>query len=189
MHNRQSENLTVLPRFSVAGFSVVLLIAVINLVQTSPSQWSARPAITCENGQTVHYYAQVNADRVNVRDLPTVFSNVLDQMNRPDPVTVVCEFGVWSRLALLDVESETWMSTGLITLNEDQPLSERERGVLISLFTIGIVGLLISLYRPEWISKASDLAMQTQHLPAHARPLISVDSNEQNIEPRSARKL
>ena len=176
MRNQTTDSNTGLPRLSVAGFFMVLLIALLNLTQTSPSQWTARPDIACDNGQTVHRHAGVNADRVNIRDLPTVFSNVLTQKNRPDTVTVVCEFGVWSRIALTDVAPETWISTGLITLEPAQPLTPRERSVLIGLFSIGIFGLLISLYRPEWIHKTSDVFMQTQNLPPHARPLISVTS-------------
>ena len=152
---------------------MLLGIALLNLLQTVPSQWSARPEITCDNGQTVHRHAEVNADRVNIRDLPTVFSNVLTQKNRPDALTVVCEFGVWSRVELLEIAPETWISTGLITLKPDQPLSLRERGVLVGLFAFGMLGLLISLYRPQWITKSSDLVLQTQNLPPHARPLIS----------------
>lgn len=174
MHNKTPELQTGLPRLSVAGFAVLLTVGVLNLAQTSPSQWNARPDVLCDNGQTVHRHAEVNADRVNIRDLPTVFSNVLTQKNRPDAVTVVCEFGVWSRIALIDVAPETWISTGLITLNPNQPLTVRERSVLIGLFSIGILGLLISLYRPHWIHKTSDVLMQTQNLPPHARPLISV---------------
>lgn len=178
MRNPTNQETTGLPRLSVAGFAMLVLVAILNGAQTSVSQWEARPSIDCDNGQTVHRHAEVNADRVNIRDLPTVFSNVLTQKNRPDPVTVVCEFGVWSRIALLDVGEETWVSTGLITLNQDQPLTTRERGVLFALFTIGLLGLLVSLYKPHWITKTSDLLMQTQNLPAHARPLISVTPTE-----------
>lgn len=175
MHNQGLDSSTGLPRLSVAGFAIILLIGVLNLAQTSPNQWTARPEINCDNGQTVHRQATVNADRVNIRDLPTVFSNVLTQRNREDGVTVVCEFGVWSRIALTEVGSETWISSGLITLKPNQPLTARERGVLMTLFGVGILGLLISLYRPHWISKTSNALMQTQNLPAHACPLISVN--------------
>jgi hypothetical protein len=174
MRNQQHEAQTGLPRLSVAGFAMLLVIGVLNLAQTSPNQWNARPEVICENGQTVHRYAEVNATRVNIRDLPTVFSNVLTQKNQPDAVTVVCEFGVWSRIALLDVAPETWISTGLITLTPTQPLTAENRAMLIGLFTLGMVGLLISLYRPHWLHKTSDALMQTQYLPPHARPLISV---------------
>lgn len=175
MHNQTTDSKTGLPRLSVAGFAMIFLIAALNLSQTTVSQWNARPEIVCDNGQTVHRHAEVNADRVNVRDLPTVFSNVLTQKNRPDPVTVVCEFGVWSRVALLDIGTETWISTGLITLDQDQPLTDRERSVLITLFGIGVFGVLISLYRPQWIHKTVNALMQTQNLPPHARPLISAE--------------
>ena len=174
MRNDISHNSTGLPRLSTAGCALILAIALINLTQTTQSQWSARPDITCDNGQQVHRHAEVNADRVNIRDLPTVFSNVLTQKNRPDAVTVVCEFGVWSQIDLKEVAPETWISTGLITLKPNQPLNPRQRGMLIGLFSFGILGLLISLYRPRWINHSADLLMQTQHLPPHARPLISI---------------
>jgi hypothetical protein len=32
----------------------------------------------------------------------------------------------------------------------------------------------MALYRPHWIAKTIDLLLQTQELPAHAKPLISV---------------
>ena len=54
-----------------------LAISLLNLVQTDLSQWAHRPGIECDNGDAVHRYAAVNATRVNIRDLPTVFSNVL----------------------------------------------------------------------------------------------------------------
>ena len=76
---------------------LLLLIAVVNISQTSTTQWQPRPNINCDNGEAVHRFAFVNANRVNVRDLPTVFSNVLSQKNKNDPITVVCEFGVWSQ--------------------------------------------------------------------------------------------
>ena len=79
--------------------------------------------VECDHGEAVHRYAEVNATRVNIRDLPTVFSKVLTQKSSPEEVTVVCEFGVWSRINLLEVGPETWISTGLITLVPDQPLT------------------------------------------------------------------
>ena len=161
------------PYLPIAVSLVIWSVSILNLAQTSASQWSTRPDIICDNGQAVHRHAEVNADRVNIRDLPTVFSNVLTQKNRPDAVTVVCEFGVWSRVELLEIAPETWISTGLITLKPDQPLLHRERSVLVGLFIVGMLGSLIGLYRPQWITKSSDLLLQTQHLPPHARPLIS----------------
>ena len=163
-----------LPRVSIAIFAMFLAIALLNLVQTDLSQWEPRPGIECDNGDVVHRYAAVNATRVNIRDLPTVFSNVLTQKNAPDHVTVVCEFGVWSRIDLLEIGSETWISQGLITLLPKQPLSGRMKLVYLGLLVVGALGLLVALYRPRWISKAIDLLLQTQELPAHAKPLISV---------------
>ena len=163
-----------LPRVSIAVFGMFLAIAVLNLVQTDLSQWAPRPGINCDNGEAVHRYAEVNATRVNIRDLPTVFSNVLTQKNAPDQVTVVCEFGVWSRIDLLEIESETWISQGLITLVPKQPLTGRMKLVYLGLLVIGAFGLFMALHRPHWITKAIDLFLQTQELPAHAKPLISV---------------
>lgn len=161
------------PLVTIAAACMLLLVSLLNAVQTSPSQWQARPNIDCDNGQSTHRFAEVNADRVNIRDLPTVFSTVLAQTNRPDAVIVVCEFGVWSRTAQPQLAEDTWISTGLITLTEAQPLTQRMRLVIFSMFFTGLAGLFIGLYRPGWISRVQDLVMQTQDLPAHARPLIS----------------
>ena len=175
MHETSPNNPAVKrPRLSLAISGMLLLVALLNLGQTSFDQWDPRPGITCDNGEVVHRTAEVNADRVNIRDLPTVFSNVLGQKNRPDPVTVVCEFGVWSRAHLPELGPETWVSSGLITLTPDQPLAIRMKTVYLMLLFAGLGGLLVSLYRPHWITNISDLLMQTQNLPPHARPLISV---------------
>jgi len=174
MHNPNLTQSNGLPRVSIAVFGMFLTIAVLNLIQTDFSQWSPRPGIECDNGEAVHRYAEVNATRVNIRDLPTVFSNVLTQKSSPDQVTVVCEFGVWSRIDLLEIGPETWISTGLITLPRDQPLTGRMKLVYLGLLVVGACGLLMAWYRPHWIAKAIDLLLQTQELPAHAKPLISV---------------
>ncbi|MBH96685.1 MAG: hypothetical protein CMD87_05450 [Gammaproteobacteria bacterium] len=174
MHNLESIQVKRLPRVSIAVFGMFLAIALLNLSQTSFMQWAPRPDIECENGEAVHRYAEVNATRVNIRDLPTVFSNVLTQKSTPDRITVICEFGVWARIELLDVGTETWISMGLITLVAKQPLSPRLKLVYLALFIIGALGLLIALYRPGWITRTIDLMLQTQDLPAHAKPLISV---------------
>jgi hypothetical protein len=166
MHNPNLTQSNGLPRVSIAVFGMFLTIAVLNLIQTDVSQWAPRPEIACDNGEAVHRYAEVNATRVNIRDLT--------QKTAPDQITVVCEFGVWSRIDLLEIGPETWISTGLITLLPDQPLTGRMKLVYLGLLVIGACGLLIALYRPHWIAKAIDLLMQTQELPAHAKPLISV---------------
>ncbi len=173
MHRQQPSQPTGLPRISIALFGMFFAIALLNLAQTSLSQWAARPGMECDNGEAVHRYAEVNATRVNIRDLPTVFSNVLTQKNAPDQLVVVCEFGVWSRIALLDVAPETWISTGLITLISEQPITGRMKLVYLGLLIVGALGLLMALYRPTWIAKAVDLLLQTQELPPHAKPLIS----------------
>lgn len=164
-----------LQKISLSLFSIFFLVACTNIIQTDQQQWVPRPEIECEDGDAVHRYATVNATRVNIRDLPTVFSRVLTQKTAPDPVTVVCEFGVWSRLHLLDVGSETWISSGLITLLPEQPLTARMKLVYLGLLVTGAMGLLIAFFRPKWITKAVDLLLQTQELPSHAKPLISVE--------------
>ena len=174
MRNLENTEVKKLPRVSIAVFGMFLAIALLNLSQTSVTQWAPRPDIACENGEEVHRYAQVNATRVNIRDQPTVFSNVLTQKSTPDRITVICEFGVWSRIELLDVGTETWISMGLITLVTKQPLSPRLKIVYLGLLIVGALGLLIALYRPGWITRTIDLLLQTQDLPAHAKPLISV---------------
>ena len=174
MRNFKNTSPSGLPRVSIAVFGMFLAIALLNLGQTSVTQWAPRPDIECDNGEPVHRFAEVNATRVNIRDLPTVFSNVLTQKSAPDRITVVCEFGVWSRIDLLDVGNETWISMGLITLVAEQPLAPRIKLVYLGLLIIGALGLLIALYRPRWITSAIDLLLQTQDLPAHAKPLISV---------------
>ena len=145
MHKEStSKFIAPLPKISAAGFSMLLVVAIANLTQTSLSQWNTRPGITCDHGNSVHRYAEVNADRVNIRDLPTVFSNVLTQKNRPDKVVIVCEFGVWSRIDLSEISSETWISRGLISLASDQPITIRMKGVFLGLFLFGAAGLMLS---------------------------------------------
>jgi hypothetical protein len=174
MRNLENPKANKLPRVSIAVFGMFLAIALLNLSQTSIMQWAPRPDIECDNGEAVHRYAEVNATRVNIRDLPTVFSNVLTQKSAPDRITVVCEFGVWSRINLIEVGTETWISMGLITLVAKQPLTPRIKLVYLGLLITGAIGLLVALYRPRWITKAINLLLQTQDLPAHAKPLISV---------------
>lgn len=175
MHKPTPENLnSKRPILAIALSGTLVLVALINVFQTSWEQWDSRPNMVCDNGDHVFRTAEVNADRVNIRDLPTVFSNVLGQKNQPDPIIVVCEFGVWSRAYLPDLGAETWISSGLITLTPDQPLADRMKATYLILFLSGLAGLLVSIYRPRWISNGIDLLMQTQHLPPHARPLITV---------------
>ena len=154
--------------------SLFLLIALINISQTSMTQWQPRPDISCDNGEPVHRFAFVNANRVNIRDLPTVFSNVLSQKNKNDPITVVCEFGVWSRISAETIGSDTWISSGLITLDESQPVSIRMKATLLIFLSLGLSGLVICRWYPRAVERFVDLLLQTQQLPPHARPLISV---------------
>ena len=156
----------------IAG--LFLLIAVVNISQTSMTQWQPRPNISCNNGEPVHRSAFVNANRVNIRDLPTVFSNVLVQKNKNDPITVVCEFGVWSRISAEAIGPDTWISSGLITLNQSQPVSIRMKATLLIFLSLGLTGLAVCLWYPKAIERFVDLLLQTQQLPPHARPLISV---------------
>ncbi|MEE2820376.1 MAG: hypothetical protein VX915_01345 [Pseudomonadota bacterium] len=156
----------------VAG--LFILIALTNISQTSMTQWQPRPNISCDNGEPVHRFAFVNANRVNIRDLPTVFSNVLDQKNKNDPITVVCEFGVWSRISAEAIGPDTWISSGLITLDQNQPVSIRMKATLLIFLSFGLTGLAICLWYPRAIERFVNLLLQTQELPPHARPLISV---------------
>ena len=153
---------------------LLLLIAVVNISQTSIAQWQPRPNINCDNGEAVHRFAFVNANRVNIRDLPTVFSNVLSQKNKNDPITVVCEFGVWSRISAEAIGPDTWISSGLITLDQSQPVSIRMKAALLIFLSLGLIGLAICRWYPKAIERFVDLLLQTQQLPPHARPLISV---------------
>ena len=161
-------------RLTIAISCIFLSVAILNLGKTSLSQWQPRPPVICDNGELVYRYARVNANRVNIRDLPTVFSNVLDQKNRGDAITVVCEFGVWSRIDTPNIGANTWISSGLITLEQAQPLSIRMKGALLLFLILGSSGLIISRWYPAWIESLVDLLLQTQKLPPHARPLISV---------------
>ena len=173
-------------RLSIAISCVFLSVAILNLGKTSLSQWQPRPTVACDNGDPVHRFARVNANRVNIRDLPTVFSNVLDQKNRDDAITVVCEFGVWSRIDAPTIGADTWISSGLITLEQAQPLSIRMKGALLFFLILGSSGLIISRWYPSWIESCVDLLLQTQQLPPHARPLISVQPQYHPARDRQA---
>ena len=161
-------------RATIIVSGLFLFIALVNLGKTSIIQWQPRPDIACDNGESVHRYAIVNANRVNIRDLPTVFSNVLSQKNRDDPITIVCEFGVWSRIDALTIGPETWISSGLITLDPDQPVSVRMKATLLIFLLFGVTGLAICRWYPLAVERVVDLLLQTQQLPPHARPLISI---------------
>jgi len=155
-------------------FAAIAMIGIGKIGSTHSDQWVNRPSLECDNGRHVHQYVEVNASRVNIRDLPTVFSNVLTQKNTPDKLTVLCEFGVWSRVDLPNIAPETWISTGLINLLPEQPLTGRTKFLYLWLSSVGLVGLLMTWLRPQWITKAIDLLLQTQDLPAYAKPLISI---------------
>lgn len=173
-------------RLSIVISCIFLSVTVLNLSKTSLSQWQPRPAVPCNNGEPVHRFVRVNANRVNIRDLPSVFSNVLDQMNRNDRITVVCEFGVWSRIDVPTIGADTWISSGLITLEQSQPLSTRMKSALLFFFILGSSGLIISRWYPSWIERFVDLLLQTQQLPPHARPLISVQPQYHPARDRQA---
>jgi hypothetical protein len=161
-------------RLAIIISSLFLFIGALNIARTSIIQWQLRPDIACDNGVSVHRFAFVNANRVNIRDLPTVFSNVLSQKNRDDPITIVCEFGVWSRIDAPTIGAETWISSGLITLDPNQPVSIRMKATLLILLSLGVTGLILCRWYPLAIERFVDLLLQTQQLPPHARPLISV---------------
>lgn len=160
-------------RLTIVTSCIFLSVAILNLGKTSLSQWQPRPAVTCNNGEPVHRFVRVNANRVNIRDLPSVFSNVVDQKNQDDRITVVCEFGVWSQIDAPTIGPDTWISSGLITLEQAQPLSIRIKSALLFFLILGLSGLIISRLYPSWIGSFVDLFLQTQQLPPHARPLIS----------------
>ena len=151
-----------------------LCVASLNIFKSDWSEWKTRPSGQCDNGDVVHRFAYTNANRVNIRDLPTVFSNVLTQKNRNDEVTVICEFGVWSRIYEPVYGSEIWISSGLISLQSNQPLSIRMKVILLMLLFAGASGLVICRLQPRWIDRAVNFLLQTQDLPPHAKPLISV---------------
>jgi len=161
-------------RLTIIISGLFLFIALLNIAKTSITQWQPRPNVACDNGESVHRFAFVNANRVNIRDLPTVFSNVLSQKNRDDPITVVCEFGVWSRIDAPVAGNETWISSGLITLDPNQPVSIRMKVALLIFLILGVGGLAICRWYPLAIERFVDFLLQTQQLPLHARPLISV---------------
>ena len=161
-------------RLTIIISGLFLFIALLNISKTSITQSQPRPNVACDNGESVHRFAFVNANRVNIRDLPTVFSNVLSQKNRDDPITVVCEFGVWSRIDAPVVGNETWISSGLITLDPNQPVSIRMKVTLLIFLILGVGGLAICRWYPLAIERFVDFLLQTQQLPPHARPLISV---------------
>lgn len=153
--------------------SLFLCVSTLNIFKTDWVEWKPRPSVECDNGDSVHRFVYINANRVNIRDLPTVFSTVLSQKNKNDEATIICEFGVWSRINEPNIESEKWISSGLITAQRNQPLSARTKIILLSLFIFGSTGLIICQLKPRWIYSAVNLILQTQELPAHAKPLIS----------------
>lgn len=159
-------------RLMLAASGLVFMIALIQIVQTSSSQWQSRPDVPCEQGMEVHQTAQINANRVNIRDLPTVFSTVLKQANTGDPVTVVCVFGAWSQIANSATDPIQWVSSGLITPEEAQPLPVQSRLSLILMAVVGALWLGLSAFRPTWIPTVTQWLFKTHELPPHAQPLI-----------------
>lgn len=127
----------------------------------------------CDNGMPAYRFASISATRVNIRNMPTVFSQVLMQKNEPDSVLIICEFGVWSRIYEPNLATEAWVSSGLILLDRVQPLTLRDKLLLILLVSLGAFGLTISIFRLSWLELLIQLVLQTQELPPHARPLIS----------------
>ena len=96
----------------------------------------------------------------NIRDLPTVFSNVLTQKSAPDRITVVCNLGMVT-IDLLDVGNETWIygpnnascraTTDAAHKAVFRPSDKGTRS-------------LIALYRPRWITSAIDLLTSNPRL-------------------------
>ena len=159
-------------RLMLAASGLVFVIALIQILQTSSRQWQPRPDIACEQGLAVHQTAQINANRVNIRDLPTVFSTVLTQANTGDPVTVVCVFGAWSQIATTATDPVQWVSSGLITPEEAQPLPVQTQLSLLLMAIVSALWLLLSAIRPTWIPSAAQWVFKTDELPPHAQPLI-----------------
>ncbi len=165
-------------RIMLAASGLVFVIALTQIIKTSSSQWYSRPDIPCEQGVEVHQLARINADRVNLRDLPTVFSTVLTQANAGDPAMVVCVFGAWSQLAGDPPGQIQWVSTGLITPDTDQPLSLQSRVSLILMALIGALWLAMSALKPTWLPAVADWLFKTRDLPPHAQPLIKKSVTE-----------
>ena len=86
---------------------------------------------------------------------------------------------------------DTWISSGLITLNQNQPVSIRMKATLLIFLSLGLTGLAVCRWYPKAIERSVDLLLQTQQLPPHARPLISVNRNtiQQEIKNRSTSSL
>lgn len=156
------------------GFGLVL--GFITLSQWSQNPWSAwkiRPSVTCEQGEAVHRTGHISTDRVNVRSLPTVFSDVLGQVGENYPVTVVCQFGSWSQVDEPKLGEVAWISSGLILLDDTIPLSWASRLGLI-LGILASIGLMTLAYlQPRRIQDSIHWLLQTGDLPDYAKPLIS----------------
>ncbi len=156
------------------GFGVLLALVMLSQWwQTPLSAWQLRPAVSCEQGDEVHRTGSISTDRVNVRSLPTVFSNVLSQVNEGHPVEVVCQFGAWSQVFEPDLAEVTWISSGLINLDEVAPLSWVSRVGLILGWVMAIAMMLIAYLKPKTVHGVVDWILQTGDLPEHAKPLIS----------------
>lgn len=158
----------------VLGFAVLIwLVTLVQLIQTPLSAWQIRPAITCEQGTTVHQTGVISANRVNIRALPTVFSDVIQQVNEGHPVVAVCQFGAWIQIAEPNTDAITWVSRGLVLLDETPPLSAASRVGLIASLLLSMAIMAIASLRPHGVNRAVFWLMQTGDLPEYAKPLIS----------------
>lgn len=159
-------------RIMLAASGLCLLIALSQILQTTTAQWQSRPEIACDQGMAVHQHAKINANRVNIRDLPTVFSSVLRQVNSGEDVTVVCVFGAWSQVAGESTTQPQWISSGLITPEPKQPLAGRTKLGLILMALVSAIWLALSALRPTWLPRLIQWVVKTDTLPPHAQPLI-----------------
>lgn len=152
---------------------IFLLISTIQFTHHPLSAWNVRPSVVCEQGKPVHQTGTISAERVNIRALPTVFSDVVTQVNENHPVVVVCQFGAWSQIKEPDFDGPTWVSSGLVLLDDSQPLAFATKTGLIGVFLLSLGGLLLVRQRPGAINQGVAWVMQTGDLPEHAKPLIS----------------
>lgn len=157
--------------------TIALVITVIDLYQTPQASWSSRPEVTCEQGLPVHQFAVVNGETVNVRELPTVFSEVKTQVTEGTALVVVCQFGAWSQIITGDEAGERWISSGLITPDDHQPLSLQQRVRLILGAVLSLIVTVLAWARPALIGRIIRWILASGELPEYAKPLISNPKN------------
>ena len=171
---QSTDSSSITPSRVILGLSAVLLaISIVQLFQNPLSAWSIRPSVTCEQGDVVHQTGVISANRVNIRAQPTVFSEVVTQVNEDHPIVVVCQFGAWSQIKEPNLEGPTWVSSGLMLLDANQPLSTGAKIGMIASLLFSLGGLAPAHFRPAIIDRGTRWLMQTGDLPDYAKPLIS----------------